>query len=330
MGGNGETAGLMEQQMADPPGLGKRTLIAGLKSGLSVSWSLAKITFPTTLCVGVLKYTTAVGFLTRLITPVMDLFGLPGESVIAYVLGALLNIYAAIGAILAIDLTAKQVFILAVMLSLAHNLIVETAVTAKVGVHPLWMMLCRLALGFGFAFFFNLILPEDGVTARYGFGAAAASIPAGWGEVLIEALKRAGGGLAQMLLIIIPMMLALQVLKDMGVMPALVRLLRPLTRVLGISENTSLMLVAGSLFGIAYGAGVIIRSAAEDSVSRRDVYLVSLFLVCCHSIFEDTLIFLPLGVNVIMLLSFRLALAVILTALTARFWRESRFDSEKT
>ncbi|MDR0434030.1 MAG: hypothetical protein LBH21_03065 [Gracilibacteraceae bacterium] len=317
----------MEERTVDRPRLGWGTLREGLKSGLSVSWSLAKITFPTTLCVSVLKYTAVVGVLTRLITPFMDLFGLPGESVIAYVLGALLNIYAAIGAMLAIDLTVKQVFILAVMLSLAHNLIVETAVTAKVGVNPVWMTLCRLGLAFGFAFIFNLALPEDGVAARYGlaFAADAAAVPADWGAVWIEALKRAASGLAQMLLIIIPMMMSLQLLKDLGVMPALVRLLRPLTRVLGISENTSLMLVAGGLFGIAYGAGVIISSATENAVSRRDIYLVSLFLVCDHSLIEDTLIFLPLGINVLYLLLFRLALAVALTALTARFWRERSF-----
>jgi hypothetical protein len=133
-----------------------------------------------------------------------------------------------------------------------------------------------------------------------------------------------------MTIIIIPMMIFVQLLKDADITPALVRLLRPLTRLLGLSENTGLMLVAGCLFGIAYGAGVIIRAAAENAVSRRDVYLVSLFLVCSHSVIEDTLIFLPLGINVLWLLLFRLTLAVVFTALTARFWRQARMNAEES
>jgi len=110
-------------------------------------------------------------------------------------------------------------------------------------------------------------------------------------------------------------------LKDLRVVDRLSRLLAPLTRLLGLSERTSLTLLAGLLFGLAFGAGVIIESAREAGFSKRDLYLLTLFLSACHAVVEDTLIFVPLGINVLGLLALRLAVALILTMLLARVWR---------
>ena len=70
----------------------------------------------------------------------MKLIGLSGDAAIPLVLGNFLNLYAAIGAILTLDLTVKEVFILAVMLSFSHNLIIESSVAMKVGI-KLWLVL---------------------------------------------------------------------------------------------------------------------------------------------------------------------------------------------
>ena len=51
----------------------------------------------------------------------MSIFGLSGDAAIPLVLGNFLNLYAAIGAILTLDLTVKEVFIIAVMLSFSHD-----------------------------------------------------------------------------------------------------------------------------------------------------------------------------------------------------------------
>lgn len=45
----------------------------------------------------------------------MEFFGLSGDSAIILVLGNILNLYVAVDAILSIEMTVKQVFILAVM-----------------------------------------------------------------------------------------------------------------------------------------------------------------------------------------------------------------------
>jgi len=117
-------------------------------------------------------------------------------------------------------------------------------------------------------------------------------------------------------------MIMIQVLKDIDVLPLLAKLMSPLTRLIGVSDKTGVTLLAGLLFGIAYGAGVIIQAAKEENLTKKDIYLVSIFLICCHAIIEDTLIFAPLGINVIYLLAIRVALALLLTLATAGFWRK--------
>ena len=61
----------------------------------------------------------------------MGLLGLRGETAIPLVLGNALNLYAGIAGILSLDLTVKEVFILATMLSFSHNIFIETGVCSS-------------------------------------------------------------------------------------------------------------------------------------------------------------------------------------------------------
>ncbi|HSI68117.1 MAG TPA: nucleoside recognition domain-containing protein, partial [Planococcus sp. (in: firmicutes)] len=112
----------------------------GLKAGLKTSWTLGKILFPITLIVTMLQFTPVLPFIINLVAPLMSLFGLSGEAAIPLVLGNALNLYAGIAGILSVELTVKEVFILAVMLSFSHNIFIETGVALKVGV-KLWVVL---------------------------------------------------------------------------------------------------------------------------------------------------------------------------------------------
>lgn len=101
----------------------KKIFLAGLAAGFQTTWTLGKVIFPVTLLVTLLQHTPVMDWLVRLITPVMGLFGLSGEAAIPLVLGNMLNLYAGIAGILTLDLSVKEVFILAVMLSFCHNFI---------------------------------------------------------------------------------------------------------------------------------------------------------------------------------------------------------------
>ncbi|MEH7179477.1 nucleoside recognition domain-containing protein [Neobacillus vireti] len=296
----------------------------GLQVGIKTTWTLGKVIFPVTLIVAVLQYTPVLPWIIEKIAPMMNLIGLSGDAAIPLVIGNFLNLYAAIGAILTLDLTVKEVFILAVMLSFSHNLIVESSVAMKVGI-KLWLVLVtRLGLAFVSAIVINLVWQGGGETAQYGLIQAKSDEQvSGIGSIILSALEKAGLGILQLALIVIPLMIVIQILKDLQWLKKFSQGMSPVTRSLGMNENTSTTMAAGLLFGLAYGAGVVIQAVEEDGVSKKDLTLAFIFLMSCHAVIEDTLIFIPLGIPVWPLFLIRLGVAIALTLIVGFFWRRS-------
>ncbi len=296
------------------------SLKKGSLVGLQTVWTLGKIIFPVTLIITILQYTPVLPWVIDIVTPLMSLLGLSGEAAIPLVLGNFLNLYAAIGAILSIDLTVKEVFIIAVMLSFSHNLFIETGVALKVGV-KLWIVLVvRLGLAFVSAIVINLVWQGGSEIAQYGMIPAQQQQPTGWFAIILEAIEKAGMGILQIAVIIIPLMIAIQILKDLKWLDVFSNWISPFTRMLGMKENTSMTLAAGLLIGLAMGAGVMIQAVKEDGVSKKDATIAFIFLVACHAVIEDTLIFIPLGIPVLPLLIIRVVVAILLTITVAFIW----------
>jgi hypothetical protein len=124
-------------------------------------------------------------------------------------------------------------------------------------------------------------------------------------------------------------MIIIQILKDKQWLAVFSKWMAPVTRALGMKENTSTTLAAGLLIGLAYGAGVMIQAVEEDGVSKRDVTIAFIFLVACHAVVEDTLIFVPLGIPVLPLLLIRLGVAIILTLAVAAIWKRADLAKRK-
>lgn len=293
----------------------------GLKSGVRTTWELGKIVFPVTVVVSVVRYTPLYDGLVSGMTPLMGLIGLPGEAAVPLVLGNLLNLYASIGAILTMDLSVKEVFILALMLGFSHGLPLETAICRRIGVSAALVIGFRVAVAIAAAAAVNLVWSGGGEKANYGLVASSPEVPSGVVEIVTSAFATAGMGILQLALIVIPVMLFIQVLKDLGVLDRFAQLVRPLMKPLGIAPRGAVTMAGGLIFGLAFGAGVIIEQVREQKFERREITLMVLFLCACHAVVEDTLIFIPLGVPVGYLLLIRLGTAILLTLLIARLWR---------
>jgi hypothetical protein len=295
----------------------------GLLVGLKTTWTLGKIIFPVTLIVALLQYTPVLPWLIEAISPMMKLLGLSGDAAIPLVLGNFLNLYAAIGAILTLDFTVKEVFILAVMLSFSHNILVESSVALKAGV-KLWIVLVtRLGLAILSAIVINLVWQGGGEPAQYGMIQVETEQVTGVAAIILVAVKKAMLGIVQLAMIVFPLMIGIQILKDLEWLKKFSSSMSPVTKSLGMNENTSTTMAAGLLFGLAYGAGVMIQAVKEDGVSKKDVTLAFIFLMACHAVVEDTLIFIPLGIPVWPLFLIRLGVAIILTLIVGFIWKRS-------
>ncbi|MGM8215233.1 nucleoside recognition domain-containing protein [Bacillaceae bacterium W0354] len=296
------------------------TLKNGVKNGLHLTWSLGKIIFPITLIVTILQFTPVLPLIISWVEPLMGLLGLSGEAAVPLVLANVLNLYAGIGAIVSFDFSVKEVFIMAMMMSFSHNLFVESAVAAKVGVKFWIIVTIRLSLALISAILINLLWSGGQSMAKYGLVPNDGPEPSGWLEIGLAGLQTAFYSIAQLALIVIPIMIIMQWLRDNHWLDWMSKKLAPFTKIIGVKPNASMTLVAGLTIGLAYGAGVMIQSVKEDHVSKKDMYLVLVFLVTCHAVVEDTLVFIPLGIPVWPLLVIRLTTAILLTMVVAYVW----------
>ena len=146
--------------------------------------------------------------------------------------------------------------------------------------------------------------------------------------ILLIGLEKASFGVLQLAMIVIPLMIMIQILKDKKYLQKISTMLGPLTRLLGVEKNASLTLASGLIFGLAMGAGVMIQAVQEEGVSKKDATLVFIFLVACHAIVEDTLIFIPLGIPIWPLLAIRVVTALALTIFVSYMWRKAE-EKEK-
>ncbi|MGF1470157.1 MAG: nucleoside recognition domain-containing protein [Rubrobacteraceae bacterium] len=142
-------------------------------------------------------------------------------------------------------------------------------------------------------------------------------------EISANAFQSVVVGIFQLALIVFPVMVMIQVLKDLGPLGRFAAGMRPLMGLLGIAPRGAVTMAGGLVFGLAFGAGVIMEQVREQKFTKREITLMILFLCACHAVIEDTLIFIPLGVDVLPLLIIRLLAAGALTVLVARLWRET-------
>jgi spore maturation protein SpmB len=288
----------------------------GILSGWQTTWKLTKIIFPISLSISLLSYTPVLKWIMELIGPVLELIGLPGDAAIPIVLGASLNLYAAIGAMFNLTFTVKEAFIIAIIVSFCHNLFVETGVAAKLGVKVKIVLGVRVGLALLSAILIHLLWQGGSELAQYSFIQQSESVVTGFFSIIWHSVVKSLTGIWQMAKIVMPLMIVIQCLRDFGWLEKISKGLAPAMRFLGLKENTSLTLAAGLTIGLAYGAGVMMQAVEVDGVSKKDITVIVLILVSCHAVIEDTLLFVPVGIPILPLFLIRVlvALTVAMTA----------------
>lgn len=137
-------------------------------------------------------------------------------------------------------------------------------------------------------------------------------------EVLREGVVGSFASVFNIALIVFPLMIVMEIAKDLNILEKIASLCKPITQWLGISKESAFPLAIGLVFGLTYGAGIIIQSSKDGNLDKRSLVLVSIFLVACHAVFEDTLVFAALGANGWLLLSIRLIAAFIVTVVVSK------------
>ncbi len=104
---------------------------------------------------------------------------------------------------------------------------------------------------------------------------------------------------------LIPLFIAIQLLKDSGWLERLSGAMRPLLASLRLPGEAGLPVVAGLAVGLTYGAGVILQTAEAGRLTRRELTTACVFLGICHALIEETILFTAIGTNGLLLIAIR-------------------------
>lgn len=139
--------------------------------------------------------------------------------------------------------------------------------------------------------------------------------------ILKESVTGALLSVLQIAAFVIPILLFIEILRDINILDRFSSFCSPLVRIFQMPKEACLPLLAGLIFGIAYGAGVIIQSVREGHLSLRDIYIINTFLIICHSIIEDTILFVAIGANIWLILFPRIIGAVVVCYIISHIYK---------
>ena len=138
----------------------RNSFVNGLKNGFKVSAKLIKTIIPFYIAVDLLAHTELSFHLGTLFSPLMKPFGLSGKMAVAIISGYLVNLYAAIAALVPLNPTWQQITVVGLMTGISHNLVVEGAILHKTGVNAFFTVIFRVIVsiiaGLLLASFFRL------------------------------------------------------------------------------------------------------------------------------------------------------------------------------
>lgn len=285
----------------------------GLRVALRTAWWLLLIMIPTAFATLLLDLFGILGMIAGALDPLMALVRLPGEAALVLVTGALVSMYPAIAVMTAVGLSGHQVTVMSLMLLLCHNMIVETAVQVKVGSRLGRILLLRIGGAFlvGALMSRRLGIAAPGADSR---GVAAALTVPSWDVVAAELwawLFSMTELSLRVLVIVVILMVGQRLLEYWGVLRKVSDRFAPLVALFGLPPATSFLWIVANTLGLTYGAAVIIEERNAGRVSPREADLLNHHLAISHSLLEDTLLFVAIGVAPLVLIVPRLALAFL-------------------
>lgn len=281
---------------------------ASLHTSLKTAWIIIKLIIPIYILADVLFYYNLLAYVAFIFEPITTLLELPVQSALAIISGMFLNLYAAIAFAAPLDLTPKEWTILAIYLGICHALIVESAIIKKLGFSLFYSYSLRIISGLVVAylctflpdsFFGTHVIQTQIATPQY------TSII----DLLINSFWEACILSMQIILLISAIIFAMDYVKSL-----------PFIKNSQKNVSKSFSLGVGTFLGITYGAGILIQEANSKSMSRSDMFYVVTFLMICHAIIEDTLLFAIFGANITLIIVVRTIAAIIIAWLLLKYY----------
>lgn len=286
-----------------------RSIKSALPKAAKTTWWLLKIIIPISLLVSLLQYWGIIAQIASVLTPIFSIIGLPGESAIVFISSIFLPLYAPIAIIATLTLEMREITILAVMCLISHNMIVETAIQKKTGSSAIGIFVVRIVSSFVAALSLNLLLPDNlgGDQVLH-----SAIVYNNITDLLINWSINASILSLKITLIIIGLMILQNILKEFKIIDVLSRIFAPVMRVFGLSDDCSFLWFVAQTLGLTYGSAVMIEEVENNEISKNNANLLNYHIAVNHSLLEDSLLFVAIGVPASWIIGSRIIIALII------------------
>ena len=270
-------------------------LTRGIHKGLSGFLWMLKIIVPISLLTTLLDYSGWIGRMDFLLEPLMGFLHLPAIAAFPLIAGLLTGIYGGIAAMTVLPLTVNQMTLLAIFMLISHNLIQEGIIQAKSGINPILATVFRLLTSLCTVFAVMQFLEVEPLTQSIGTilplsQKSLSETLMAWGISTVHISLK-------ILLIITFLMILLEEMKHFNLVVKLVNLFNPVLRLLGLKKNVGILWMTAAVFGIAYGGAVIIEEAKENHIQKSELIKLHFSMGVNHSIIEDPILFMALGLS---------------------------------
>ena len=283
-------------------------VVSAIPVSLKTSFWLLKIMLPISLGVRFLDYLGALEYLSAYLHPLFQLIGLPGHLAIVFVTSVFVPPYAAIAVMSSLSMTVREATLLSAMCLIAHNLLVECAVTKKTGSSFTGMFLLRIIMAFAIAYVLNFILAPD--QTPFILSEEIIQYSSFWQVVKHWAYSSLS--LTLMLISILTLLMILQrVLIEFKLMAKITKPLAPLMLFLGLPKHSSILWIVGNVIGLAYGGAIMIDMLEKGEVTKQESNLMNYHFAMSHSLLEDSILFATIGVYILPIMIVRLIFAFI-------------------
>ena len=292
---------------------------------------LFKILIPISILIKILQETGGINYVSNFFDPLMQLMGLPGEMGIVWASAIFGNLYGGLLAFYSlqstVSLTVAQATILMTALLIAHSFLMEVVVVYKAGLKWIPIVLFRLGMAVVVGMFLNFFYTATGLLQEPASQIMTLSAPAdqsiaAW---VINELKN----YVSIALTILALIATLEILKRIGLIEKLNKLLEPILNFIGMTSKIVPLTIIGLTLGLAYGGALIIDETRATSISKKDIFYSLLLMSLFHSIIEDTMLVASAGGNWSGIILFRFIFAFITTAILIRItrnWDDTKMD----
>jgi len=123
-----------------------------------------------------------------------------------------------------------------------------------------------------------------------------------WAGVFLETFEVSFSTIFKMTVIIVPLLIGIEYLKEIGWMEKLSAKLRKVSKLIELPGEAALGMIVAYSVGLVFGSGVIIRIKKEVEMTRKQINTMFIFIGMCHAVVEETIIFTAVGANGIIVL----------------------------